>query len=75
MTFHRDLSFADSLKQIPRREFYDEHKLIAVAMIVIVFLLPVAGIAVGGLMGAISGALISFAAYYLTPYVGMKLRV
>lgn len=67
------LSFADSLKQVQRREFYDRHHLLAVMMILIVLLLPFVGLVVTGLFGAVSGALISFAVYYLTPYVAMKL--
>lgn len=68
-----DLSFTNSLKHVQRREFYEHHKLLAVTMILIVLLLPLAGLLVNGLFGAVSGALISFAAYYLTPYVARKL--
>lgn len=67
------MSFTDSLKHIERRAFYDHHKLLAVAMILIVLLFPFVGLLVNGLYGVVSGALISFAVYYLTPYVALKL--
>ena len=73
MPFHSDLSFCDSLKSEHRREFYEGHKLLAVIMILVVFLLPFAGLIVNGLFGAVMGTLISFAAYYLTPYVARRL--
>lgn len=68
-----DLSFSDSLKHVQRRAFYDQHQLLAVTMILIVLLLPVAGLLVSGLFGVIAGALVSFVAYYLAPYVVLKL--
>jgi len=68
-----DLSFTDSLKSDQRREFYERHKGLAVMMILVVFLLPFVGLLVKGLFGAVLGALISFVAYYLTPYVVLKL--
>jgi len=67
------MSFSDSLKHVQRRVFYDHHKRLAVAMILIVLLFPLVGLLVSGLFGAVSGALISFAAYYLTPYVALRL--
>lgn len=72
MPSHCDLSFLNSLKNVPRQAFYDRHKLLAVVMILIVFLLPFAGLLVNGLFGAVAGALLSFAAYYVTPYVVLK---
>lgn len=67
------MSFADSLKHVERRAFYDAHRLLAVMMILLVLLLPLAGLLVNGLFGVISGALISFVLYYVTPYVVLKL--
>jgi hypothetical protein len=67
------MSFADSLKHVERRAFYDAHQRLAVMMILVVLLLPFAGLLVNGLFGVISGALISFALYYVTPYVALKL--
>lgn len=42
-------------------------------MILIVFFSPFAGLYVTGLFGAVLGLLLSMAAYYLTPYVWLKL--
>jgi hypothetical protein len=67
------LSFTDSLTSDARRNFYERHRSIAIVMILIVFLLPFAGLYVTGLLGTVSAVLISVAAYYLTPYVAFKL--
>jgi fatty-acid desaturase len=67
------MSFADSIKYAQRRTFYDQHQRIAVSMIVMVLILPFIGLFLGGLFGVIAGALVSFAAYYLAPYVALKL--
>ena len=68
------LSFTDSLKEPQRREFYECHKSIAVAMILVVFLLPFVGLFITGLFWAVLGVVVSVLAYYLTPYVVLKLR-
>jgi uncharacterized iron-regulated membrane protein len=70
-----DLSFTDSLQSDHRRNFYEGHRSIAIVMILIVFLFPFAGLYVTGLFGAVLGMLLSVAAYYLTPYVLLKLGV
>jgi len=67
------LSFTDSLDSAERRNFYEHHRSIAIVMILIVFLLPFAGLYVTGLFGGVLGVLISVAVYYLTPYVVLKL--
>jgi fatty-acid desaturase len=69
------MSFTESIKSAQRRTFYDQHRVLAVSMIVIVLILPFVGLLVGGLFGVIAGALVSFAAYYLAPYVVLKLGV
>jgi hypothetical protein len=69
------ISFPDSFKSVQRRAFYDQHQLLAVSMIVIVLILPFVGLLVSGLFGVLAGALVSFAAYYLAPYVSLKLGV
>ena len=74
MTRPSELSFADSLKSDVRTGFYERHKPIAVAMILIVFLLPIAGVFVLGLSGGVLGVIVSAAAYFLTPYAVLKLR-
>ena len=68
------MSFTDSLKNVHRRAFYDQHRLLAVSMILVVLILPFVGLVVSGLFGVIAGALVSFAAFYLMPYVLLKLR-
>jgi len=73
MAFPSDLSFSDSLKSDRRQAFYEHHKRIALAMILIVFLLPLIGVFMSGLSGAISGVVISVLSFYLTPYALLKL--
>jgi hypothetical protein len=67
------LTFTDSLKTDHRRAFYEGHKDIALGMILVVFLFPLFGVYVSGLLGAAMGMLVSLAAYILTPYVSLKL--
>ena len=67
------MRFTESLTYVQRRAFYAEHQLLAVWMIVIVLLLPFVGLLVSGLFGGIAGGLVSFAAFYLMPYVWLKL--
>lgn len=74
MNRHFELSFTDSLKSEPRRDFYEHNKPIAVLMILILFLFPIVGVFVIGLSGGILGVVISVLGYYLTPYVILKLR-
>ena len=73
MPLRSELSFTDSLKSDQRRDFYERHQSLAVVMILIVFLLPFAGLYVTGVFGAVLGVLISVAGYYLTPYAWLKL--
>ena len=63
-----------SLKNEQRKNFYERNKPIAVVMILIVLLLPIVGAFVRGLAGAALGVAISVLAYYLTPYVVLRLR-
>jgi hypothetical protein len=67
------MRFTESLTHVQRRAFYAEHQLLAVWMIVIVLILPFVGLLVSGLFGVIAGALVSFGAFYLMPYVWLKL--
>ena len=69
------MRFTDSLTYVQRRAFYAEHPLLAVWMILIVLILPFVGLLLSGLFGVIAGALVSFAAFYLMPYVWLKLGV
>jgi len=43
-------------------------------MILVVFLLPFIGLFVTGLFGAVLGVIVSVMAYYLTPYVVLRLQ-
>ena len=63
------LTLAESLKEDQRKAFYERHRSIAVAMVLVVFLLPFVGLYVTGLLGAVVGFLLSIASYFLTPYV------
>ena len=69
------MRFNESLKYIQRQAFYAEHQLLAVWMILIALILPFLGLVVSGLFGVIAGALVSFAAFYLMPYVWLKVGV
>lgn len=75
MPFGYGMSFADSLKSEERRRFYEQHRSVAILMIVIVFLSPFAGLYVTGLFGAVLGVVVSVACYYLAPYVWLTLLV
>jgi hypothetical protein len=68
-----DLSFAESLSSTQRSAFYERHKSLAVGMILTVFFLPFIGLYIDGMFGIVTGAVISIAAYYLTPYIMLKL--
>jgi hypothetical protein len=74
MVLPSEFSFTDSLKSERRRDFYERHKPVAIVMILMVFLLPFAGLFVTGLFGVVLGVLISAAGYYLAPYAWLKLR-
>jgi hypothetical protein len=69
------MCFTDSLQYVHRRAFYDQHHCVAISMIVIVLIFPILGLLLSGLFGAIAGALASFAAYFLAPYVLRKLGI
>jgi len=62
-----DFSVFESLTSDHRRRFYEQHRPLALLMILILLLAPFAGLYVTGLLGSIVGVLLSVAAYYLTP--------
>ena len=74
MSHPSDLSFAGSLKGDARKRFYEQHTSIAVAMLLILFLLPIVGVFVWGITGSALAVIVSVTSYYLTPYVVLKLR-
>ncbi len=73
MAHPSNLSLNDSLKTDQRKAFYETHKDIALGMILVVFVFPIFRVYVSGLLGAALGMLISIAAYFLMPYVTLKL--
>ncbi|MEX5214187.1 MAG: hypothetical protein NW703_08475 [Nitrospiraceae bacterium] len=73
MTRVAESSFITSLRTAQRREFYERHTPIAIAMILIVFLLPFVGLWIMGVLGIALAVILSALAYYLTPYVWLKL--
>jgi hypothetical protein len=73
MSIRSDLFFTESFNSEYRRRFYEGHRSLALLMVLIVFLSPFAGLYVANLFGAVLGVLISFVAYYLTPYLWLKL--
>ncbi|WP_447968025.1 hypothetical protein [Nitrospira sp. M1] len=74
MPISSDVSFGASLQSAHRLRFYEQHTRIAIAMIFIVFVLPLAGVFLRGLSGAVWGVGLSVLAYYLAPYAVLKLR-
>lgn len=69
-----DLTFTESLRPERRAAFYESHKPLAVVMILFVFLLPFVGVFLHGLMGAVSGVILSVLGYYLTPYLVLAMN-
>ena len=73
MTLPSNVSLTDSLKSNQRKTFYEGHKNIALIMILVMFLFPLFGIYISGLLGAALGMFLSISVYFLTPYVTYKL--
>lgn len=73
MTGYSGSSFIKSFNSERRRQFYEGHRSLALLMILVVFLSPFAGLYVAGLFGAVTGVLLSFAAYYLTPFLWLTI--
>ncbi len=69
MSRHSDLSLSDSLKSKERQAFYEGHKNIALIMVLVMFLFPLFGVYISGLLGAALGMGLSIGAYFLTPYI------
>ena len=68
-----DSSLKSSLTSERRRDFYERHKSIAVLMILIVFISPIFGVFLGGVTGLLLGAIVPIVAYYLLPYLVLRL--
>ena len=73
MALPPNVSLSDSLKGQYRKAFYEEHKDISLIMIFVVFLLPLFGVYISGFLGTVLGMIISIGAYFLTPFVFLKL--
>jgi len=73
MTLPSNVSLVDSLKSNQRKAFYEGHKNIALIMILVMFLYPLFGVYISGLLGAALGMFLSISVYFLTPYVTYKL--
>ena len=75
MTPPSDVSLNNLLKSNQRKAFYEGHKNIALIMVLVMFLFPLFGVYISGLLGAALGMFLSIGAYFLTPYVTLKLGV
>ena len=73
MSIRSDIFLTESFNSEYRRRFYEGHRSLALLMALVVFLSPFAGLYVANLFGAVLGVLISFVAYYQTPYLWLKL--
>ena len=62
------LSFTESLHGDQRQAFYDQHRSMAQVMHLGLFLLPLAGVLIRGLVGAVLGLTLFILCYYLLPY-------
>jgi hypothetical protein len=62
------LSFTESLHGEMRQAFYDQHKAMAHVMHLSLFLLPLVGVLIRGLVGAVLGLTLFILCYYLLPY-------
>src|SRR5436853_401988 len=70
---HVERSFKDALMAERRRDFYEQHKAIAVLMVFIVFSAPILGVFLRGVPGLLLGLIISVVGYYVIPYVALRL--
>lgn len=61
-------SFIEALSSGTRQAFYDQHRPIAHVMHLMVFLLPLAGVAVRGMVGGVLALTVFLLSYYLIPY-------
>lgn len=67
-------SFIEALTSDTRQTFYDEHRPIAQVMHLMVFLLPLAGVVVRGMVGGVLGLTLFLLSYYLMPYAWFALH-
>ena len=67
-------SFTEALSRDTRQAFYDRHPPIAHVMHLMLFLLPLAGYLVRGMVGAVLGLTLFSLCYYLMPYAWFALH-
>jgi hypothetical protein len=67
-------SFIEALSSDTRQAFYEQHKAIAQVMHLMVFLFPLAGIVVRGMVGGVLGLTLFLLSYYLMPYAWFALH-
>ncbi|MEP7152656.1 MAG: hypothetical protein ABI856_13180 [Nitrospira sp.] len=67
-------SFTEALSRDTRQAFYDQHPPIAHVMHLMLFLLPLAGYLVRGMVGAVLGLTLFMLCYYLMPYAWFVLH-
>ncbi len=67
-------SFSEALSRDTRQAFYDQHTPIAHVMHLMLFLLPLAGYLVRGMVGAVMGLTLFMLCYYLMPYAWFVLH-
>ena len=67
-------SFTEALTSDTRQAFYDQHTPIAHVMHMILFLLPLVGFFVRGMVGAVLGLTLFILCYYLMPYAWFALH-
>ena len=67
-------SFTEALTSDTRQAFYDQHNSLAHVMHLILFLLPLVGFFVRGMVGAVLGLTLFILCYYLMPYAWFALH-
>ena len=67
-------SFTDALTSETRQAFYDRHGSAAHIMHLVLFLVPIAGYFIRGMVGVVLGLTLFMLGYYLLPYVWFALH-
>lgn len=71
---HSERGPKGSIASEARRDFYEGHKPLAVVMIFIIFIFPIAGVFIRGVSGLLFGVVSSVLTYYLLPYAVHAVR-
>ncbi len=67
-------SFTEALTSEIRQAFYDQHAPVAHVMHLVLFLLPIAGYVMRGMVGVVLGLTLFILGYYLMPYAWFALH-